>query len=102
MLCLPIHGEPRNVRHGPLAHISGRCRHVRFTPNSGHSSVQVACPLRAIKRHWRALIETKREPRRERRAPGPRGEVLDRGATYFGTPTNRAPVTLPSSPMSGA
>ena len=42
MLCLPIHGEPRNVRHGPLAHISRTLRVMSaITPNSGHSSAQV-------------------------------------------------------------
>ena len=33
-----------NVRFGSLADITARSRHVRFTPDSGHSSVQVGCP----------------------------------------------------------
>ena len=39
-------------------------RHVRFTPNNGHSSVLVGCPLCAISGHWgfsrRALFCTAR------------------------------------------
>ena len=34
-----------NVRYGSLADIGQRIRDVRFIPRSGHSSVQVACPL---------------------------------------------------------
>ena len=37
-----------NVRFGSLADITARSRHVRFTPNSGHSSVQLECPKSAI------------------------------------------------------
>ena len=33
-----------DVRLGSLADIAARSRHVRFTPDSGHSSVQVGCP----------------------------------------------------------
>jgi hypothetical protein len=33
-----------NVRFGSLADILTSSRHVRFTPNSGHSSMQVGCP----------------------------------------------------------
>ena len=29
---------------GSLADLTSRSRHVRFTPDSGHSSVQVGCP----------------------------------------------------------
>jgi len=36
------------VRFGSLADITARSRHVRFTPDSGHSSVQVGCPKSAI------------------------------------------------------
>jgi hypothetical protein len=36
-----------NVRLGSLADITARSRHVRFTPDSGHSSVQVGCPKSA-------------------------------------------------------
>jgi hypothetical protein len=32
-----------------------RLRHVRFTPNSGHSSVQVECPKSAISGHAPSL-----------------------------------------------
>jgi hypothetical protein len=35
------------VGYGSLADITARPRHVRFTPDSGHSSVQVGCPLGA-------------------------------------------------------
>jgi len=33
---------------GSLADITARSRHVCFTPDSGHSSVQVRCPLSAM------------------------------------------------------
>src|SRR6478609_11603618 len=36
-----------HVRFGSLADIRTSPRHVRFTPDSGHSSVQVGCPLSA-------------------------------------------------------
>ena len=37
-----------NVRFGSLADITARSRHVRFTPDSGHSSAQVECPKSAM------------------------------------------------------
>jgi hypothetical protein len=37
-----------NVRYGSLADILTSSRHVRFTPDCGHSSVQVGCPKSAI------------------------------------------------------
>ena len=41
--------EPvRHVRFGSLTDIVQRPRHVRFTPDSGHSSAQVGCPLADI------------------------------------------------------
>jgi hypothetical protein len=40
-----------NFRFGSLADIVQRPRHVRFTPNSGHSSVQLECPKSAKSRH---------------------------------------------------
>jgi hypothetical protein len=40
-----------NVRYGSLADIRARSCHVRFTPDSGHSSVQVGCPKSAINGH---------------------------------------------------
>src|SRR5262245_6290790 len=33
-----------DVRYGSLADITVSSRHVRFSPNSGHSSVHVGCP----------------------------------------------------------
>jgi len=36
-----------NVRYGSLTEITPRWRHVRFTPDSGHSTVQVGCPKSA-------------------------------------------------------
>jgi hypothetical protein len=36
---LPQHGRLADVRFGSKADISRRNRHVRFTPESGHSSV---------------------------------------------------------------
>ena len=39
------------VRFGSLADITARSRHVRFTPESGHSSVQVGCPKSATSGH---------------------------------------------------
>src|SRR6478752_7949250 len=69
---------------------------------------------------WPLLLGADKKPRR-RRAAGDRAERLvpprslnagtrpastrdvnSLGVDYFGTPTNRAPVTLPSLPMSGA
>jgi hypothetical protein len=43
--------SPTDVRFGSLADIVQRPRHVRFTPDSGHSPVQVGCPLSAISGH---------------------------------------------------
>jgi hypothetical protein len=43
--------ERRDVRFGSLADMTACSRHVRFTPDSGHSSVQVGCPLSANSRH---------------------------------------------------
>ncbi|MGB0058507.1 MAG: hypothetical protein WBQ20_17500, partial [Methyloceanibacter sp.] len=43
-----------NVRYGSLAYVSQRPRHVCFTPNSGHWSVQVKCPLCAKSGRWEA------------------------------------------------
>jgi hypothetical protein len=40
-----------NVRFGSLADIASRPRHVRYSPQSGHSSARVARPLSAISRH---------------------------------------------------
>ena len=40
-----------NVRFGSLADIKERQSHVRFTPESRHSSAPVACPLSAISGH---------------------------------------------------
>ena len=40
-----------DVRFGSLADITARSRHVRFTPDSGHSSVQVGCPKSARSGH---------------------------------------------------
>jgi hypothetical protein len=36
-----------HVRFGSLADITTRSRHVRFTLDNGHSSVQVGCPKSA-------------------------------------------------------
>ena len=50
---LTAHREPTRppVRFGSLADITARSRHVRFTPDSGHSSAQVGCPLSANSGH---------------------------------------------------
>jgi hypothetical protein len=40
-----------DVRFGSLADMTDRLCHVRFTPDSGHSSAQVGCPLSANTRH---------------------------------------------------
>jgi hypothetical protein len=39
------------VRYGSVADITARSRHVRFTPDSGHSSMQVGCPKSATSGH---------------------------------------------------
>jgi NAD(P)-dependent dehydrogenase (short-subunit alcohol dehydrogenase family) len=41
----------RQVRFGSLDDITAGSRHVRFTPDSGHSSVQVGCSKSAISGH---------------------------------------------------
>jgi len=48
-----LFGDPESIgrRLGSLADITARSRHVRFTPDSGHSSVQVGCPESAKSRH---------------------------------------------------
>jgi hypothetical protein len=38
-------------QHRSVADMMARSRHVRFTPDSGHSSVQVGCPKSAMSRH---------------------------------------------------
>jgi len=43
----PPTGNFLNVRYGSLADITARLRHVRFTLDSGHSSVQMGCPKSA-------------------------------------------------------
>jgi hypothetical protein len=53
-----------NVRYGSLADITARSRHVRFTPNNGHSSAQVARPLCAINGHSHTLRNARCYPRR--------------------------------------
>ena len=40
-----------DVRFGSLADILTIPRHVRFTPNNGHSSVQAGCPKSANSGH---------------------------------------------------
>jgi hypothetical protein len=45
----------RDVRFGSLADITARSRHVRFTPDSGHSSVQLECPTGANSGHSRQI-----------------------------------------------
>src|SRR6478672_960293 len=40
-----------DVRFGSLVDIKARSRHVRFTPDNGHSSVRVGCPKSAKSRH---------------------------------------------------
>src|SRR5262249_17154331 len=47
-----------NVRYGPLADIKERQSHVRFTPESRHSSAPVACPLSAKSGHTWGPIST--------------------------------------------
>ena len=39
------------------ADIVERPRHVCFTPNSGHSSVQVGCPKSATSGHFKERVE---------------------------------------------
>ena len=48
-----------NVRYGSLADIAARSRHVRFTPNSGHSSVQLDFALPLL------LVSTNQPPQGE-------------------------------------
>ncbi len=46
-------GGPTNVWYGSKADIVSRPRHVRFTPDSGRSTMQLECPLCAISGHLR-------------------------------------------------
>jgi hypothetical protein len=50
---VPLKSPPKvdrfSVRHGSEADIALRPRHVRFTPQGGHSQVTVRCPLCANK-----------------------------------------------------
>ena len=39
--------DAANVRFGSKADIASRPRHVRYSPQSGHSSARFACPLSA-------------------------------------------------------
>jgi hypothetical protein len=48
-----------NVCYGSLADITTRLRHVRFTPDSGHSSERVGCPKSAISGHRFAVGSTR-------------------------------------------
>jgi hypothetical protein len=50
----------QNVRFGSLADITTRSRHVRFTPDNGHSSVQVECPKSATSGHLALLKQSVR------------------------------------------
>jgi hypothetical protein len=43
--------SPADVRFGSLADITARSRHVRLTPDSGHSWVQGGCPKSANSGH---------------------------------------------------
>ena len=54
----PTPDLPLNVRYGSLADIRARLRHVRFTPDSGHSSVPVGCPKSAKSGHVTRLWMT--------------------------------------------
>ena len=44
-------GGTDNVRYGSLADITSRPRRVRYSPQSGHSSVRLARPLSANSGH---------------------------------------------------
>jgi len=46
------------VRFGSSADIASRPRHVRYSPQSGHSSARVARPLSARTRHSRHYVAT--------------------------------------------
>jgi hypothetical protein len=50
---LPQQGRRADVRFGSKADIRAAKRHVRFTPESGHSQRQYQCPLWAKSGHWR-------------------------------------------------
>jgi hypothetical protein len=47
--------RPLNVRFGSKADMASRPHHVRYSPQSGHSSARVARPLCAMSRHLPAL-----------------------------------------------
>jgi hypothetical protein len=76
-----------NVRFGSLADIAPLSRHVRFTPDSGHSSVRMGCPKGANRRH---------PPCRENpnaRAPKPSSIASERTRAY-----SAADLKLPVDP----
>jgi predicted transcriptional regulator len=51
--------EQQTVRFGSVADITARLRHVRFTPDSGHSSVKVGCPQSANRGHSELAVSTR-------------------------------------------
>jgi hypothetical protein len=50
------------VRCGSKADILAVSRHVRFTPESGHSAARLGCPLCAKSRHWELTNGLSRAP----------------------------------------
>ena len=46
MLCLPIHGAPRNVRYGSKADISRHATYVRLVPIADALSMSAKCQQR--------------------------------------------------------
>ena len=79
----------RNVRFGSEADIHRRLTDVRFTPESGHSSAQLSCPLCAKSghsRHCHAAVLTKRNtcssPSRCECVPDRRADIQLRQSAY--------------------
>jgi hypothetical protein len=88
--CLTANQSENYVSFGSLADITGRSCHVRFTPDSGHSSVQVGCPKSAISGHsiegmWRKARALRlRVARRllQSKADGVHAEALSGGLLW--------------------
>ena len=68
-----------DVRFGSLGDISRLLRHVRFTPNSGHQSAALQCPLSANSRHRAASSITSSAATRDGEPQRPRGFQVDNG-----------------------
>jgi hypothetical protein len=82
--------RPTNVRFGSLADITARSRRVRFTPDSGHSSVRVG-----VRKVPTAVISRSGKPRRHSAggSPQPNSSPLGQGRQVYRFVLNVIEVT---------